>query len=1031
MNRKTRTLLSLCLVAAASVLIPRAAQAARIRAVVAGGSQSCAVTDGGAAWCWGLNDSGQLGDGTEASRRTPTAVSGLTAGVTTIVAGFTHTCAVTTTGAMLCWGGNFTGQLGDGTTTGRSIPGVVSGLGTGVVAAAAGDGGHTCAVTSAGAVLCWGANSYGQLGDGTTATRLAPVPVSGLATGVVSIAAGWSHTCALTSAGGVLCWGRNSYGQLGDGTTTNRLTPTPAVGLGSGVAAITADGSNTCALTVAGGVLCWGGRTTPTPVEGLGAGVVEVTAGKMHTCALTSAGGVLCWGVNLVGELGNGTTTSSSTPVAVVGLSGGVAAVSAGGQFSCALTVGGALLCWGANNSGQLGDGTRTHRSTPVSVVGLGGSGLSAGASHSCRLVYGGGAQCWGRGVDGQLGDGTAVGRSVPVAVSGVLVRATALAAGNGHTCAALSAGVVQCWGRNDHGQLGDGTTTSRAGPAAVGGLSSAVVAVAAGDGHSCSLAAAGTVQCWGRNDHGQLGDGTTVDRAVPVTVTGLTDPVTALAAGAHHTCAVTAAGGVRCWGANDSGQLGDGTASDQANPVAVVGLGPGVQSVAVGISHSCAVTSGAAVVCWGDNDSGQLGDGTTAPRATPVGVVGLASGVVAATAGGDFTCALTALGGVTCWGANASGQLGDGTTTARLTAAPVNGLAADVVAVSAGSAHACAGMRGGRTWCWGRNDDGQLGDSTTMNLLTPVTVGTHRPRGDVDGNGTSDVLWRHQTRNQVWLWSMAGTTVTAETYVATVEDSGWTIQGLDDHSGDGTADPLWRHASRATVNLWRMSGPVVAEISSAATNPNHEIVGVADFTGDGRSDILWRDPGTSGSRNADFEVWRMEGDTVVTTLPVVWLPVTVALSASGDLNGDGTADLVWRDTTTGGVWVWLMDGPAPTSQTLFDSIDPDYVIVASADYNGDGKSDLLWRHSTNGDIWLWQMDGSTLLDVTYLGTVSDVDYRIVGSGDYDGDGRADVLWHHATRGEVWLWLMDGAAITSAAWIATVYELGYRVEPGR
>jgi alpha-tubulin suppressor-like RCC1 family protein len=335
-----------------------------------------------------------------------------------------------------------------------------------VVAIAAG-GSHTCALTGAGGVKCWGNGSP------------TPVDVSGL-TGVTAIAAGDGHTCALTDAGGVKCWGDNFWGQLGDGTTTERPTPVEVSGL---------------------------------------AGATAIAAGWWHTCAVTGAGGVKCWGWNYWGQLGNGTTGDSSTPVDVGGLTSGVTAIAAGGD--------------------------------EVSP----GGGLYSG--HTCALTGAGGVKCWGYNWDGELGDGTTSNRATPVRVSG-LAGATAIAAGGEHTCAVTGAGGVKCWGANRWGRLGDGTTTDRPTPVNVRGLTSGVTAIAAGIYHTCALTGAGGVKCWG-------------DRSpTPVDVSGLTG-VTAIAAGYGHTCALTGAGRVKCWGYNDSGQLGDGTASYSPTPVDVV----------------------------------------------------------------------------------------------------------------------------------------------------------------------------------------------------------------------------------------------------------------------------------------------------------------------------------------------------------------------------------------------------------------------------------------------------------------------------
>jgi len=311
--------------------------------------------------------------------------------------------------------------------------------------------GHTCAITSAGGVKCWGSNGHDELGNGQTGDSLTPVDVVGLQTGVTAIAAGIRHSCALTSGGGVKCWGYGR-GPLGDGTSER--------------------------------------RHTPVDVSGLTSGVTAVAAGNDDSCALTSAGGVKCWGSNFRGQLGDGTTADRLVPADVVGLTGGVKAIAAGSLFSCALTAAGGVECWG---SGRL---------LPVDVPGL-GSGVIA-ITPSCALTSGSGVKCWGRDL-------------VPADVPGLSSGVTALAS-SWHSCALLSTGVVKCWGLNDHGQLGDGTTTDRVTPVDVVGLHGRATAISAGGFQSCALLSTGAVDCWGAVSGPLGGDSQSIVlRPVPV----------------------------------------------------------------------------------------------------------------------------------------------------------------------------------------------------------------------------------------------------------------------------------------------------------------------------------------------------------------------------------------------------------------------------------------------------------------------------------------------------------------------------------
>jgi alpha-tubulin suppressor-like RCC1 family protein len=347
---------------------------------------------------------------------------------------------------------------------------------------------------------------------------------------------------------------------------------------------------------------------------------------------------------------------------------GPATAVVAGDYHTCALMSGGVMKCWGNNGSGDLGDGVMTESPTPVPVSGLTGpvSSMTAGLDYTCALS-GGTVSCWGTNGFGQLGNGTTVNSFTPVPVTG-LAGVTEVSAGFDHACAVTGAGAVECWGRNNDGELGNGTTAASPAPVPVTGLSSGVTAVAAGTRDTCALTAAGGVECWGWGFFGQLGTGSRNGSKTPVPVLGLSSGVTAITAGAHHNCALMRSGTVKCWGYNFTGELGLGAKGDHSKPVTVRGLPGGITAIAAGLYDECARTRRGTVSCWGFNGSGELGDGTTVNRYLPVTVKGL-DNVAAVAAGGYHTCALVAGGTVHCWGHNAFGELGDGTTNDRLTA--------------------------------------------------------------------------------------------------------------------------------------------------------------------------------------------------------------------------------------------------------------------------------------------------------------------------------------------------------------------------
>jgi alpha-tubulin suppressor-like RCC1 family protein len=413
------------------------------------------LTSVGGVKCWG----GNFGS-------TPVDVSGLSSDVTAIAAGARHSCALTSAGGVKCWGANDGGQLGDGTTSSRSTPVDVSGLSSGVTAIAAGQL-HSCALTRAGGVKCWGLNDFGQLGDGTTSERLTPVDVSGLSGGVTAIATGDTDSCALTSTGGVKCWGRNDYGQRGNGTIVNRLTPAGVVGFGAAKAALTIVSPS---VTV-----------TPARVAAL-----ELRCGAQAGCS-----GTLTLTASVAGKL-----VASFAARVPVTLGSRTFSIAAGRTHTVKvkLTANGfTLLARAKRLPTQVGAGYRqpvggvmsaartitvtapkgTKSSASATVL---ATAITAGLVHSCAATRAGGVKCWGENFDGQLGDGTTISRWTPVDVSRLRAGVTAVAAGYGHTCALTSLGGVKCWGTG--GELGDGTLNHSWAAVDVLGLSSGETAI-------------------------------------------------------------------------------------------------------------------------------------------------------------------------------------------------------------------------------------------------------------------------------------------------------------------------------------------------------------------------------------------------------------------------------------------------------------------------------------------------------------------------------------------------------------------------
>ncbi|MCL2451782.1 IPT/TIG domain-containing protein [Candidatus Saccharibacteria bacterium] len=774
----------------------------KIVQVSAGFMYSLALDDQGDVYAWGSSNYGQIGDGTMSYNILPIKISdgviagsALTAGVEIVQIATSsaatdsmHSLAVDDQGNVYAWGNNAYGQLGINSDAGPStcsagaacsmLPIKISGgaiatsaltAGVNIVQVAAGEA-HSLALDDQGNVYTWGDNSNGQLGNNSTYQSLVPIKISGgvIATSALTagvkisqVATGEQHSFAIDDQGDVYAWGYNISGQLGDSTVGNSYVP----------------------ILISDGAVASSALTA-------GVNIVQVAAGEAHSLALDDQGNVYAWGDNYYGQIGDITVNWSAVPIntdfsnfdssppTVIFDAGGAPApctnvvVVNSTTITCttsahavalvdvAVTIGGSTAT--LPNSFQYYDVPSAPTITSITPnYGLetGGTnvtitgtdfrlsppmvdGISAFESYSCG-IYDGKAYCWGYNNRGQLGDGSTDDSPVPVAVdtTGVLggktVTAIADGASSSHTCA-IADGKAYCWGRNNRGQLGDGSTNDSLVPIAVdttgvlGGKT--VTAITAGRLYTCAVAD-GQAYCWGANDSGGLGDDSTDQSLVPVAVdtTGVLGgkTVTDITAGDNNTCAI-ADGKAYCWGNNWSGQLGDGSTDNSLIPVAVdtTGVlgGKTVTAITASSNNTCAIADGKAY-CWGDNVYGGLGDGSTNQRLFPVAVdtTGVLGGKTVTSIDTDylFTCAV-ADAQAYCWGYNSNGQLGDGSTNQSLIPVAVDTTGVlggkTVTAIAVGYNHTCA-IADGRTYCWGDNASGELGDDSTDQSLVSVDV--------------------------------------------------------------------------------------------------------------------------------------------------------------------------------------------------------------------------------------------------------------------------------------------------------------------
>jgi alpha-tubulin suppressor-like RCC1 family protein len=593
------------------------------------------------------------------------------------------------------------------------------------------------------------------------------------------LSANYDDTLAVRSNGTVWAWGAH---KLGNDPHHYCTSPYPVEVL-ENIAAVSAGGQHSVVLTQNGEVWAWGSNTagqlgdgtndySEVPVRVLGlTEAVSIAAGDQHSLALRSDGTVWAWGSDYRGQIGNGSDTSNqSSPVQVVGMSD-VVAIAAGSNHCLAVKTDGTVWTWGYGENGQLGNGTTPiTQSTPVQATGLNGAiAVSAGEEHSAALGSNGVVWTWGSNASGQLGDGTGSDSTVPIEVTGVS-DVQSIAAGRTHMVVSTETYEVWSWGKNDTGQLGDGTVVERLSPVHIAGLPD-IEGVTAGGDHSTVYGVDGTVWSWGWNENGQLGNGTCDQHLTPVQVRGIVG-FKGLAAGDYHTLAYKHDGSLWSWGGNTDCQLGTGSDGDTTSPGQIDTL-DGIVDVGAFDYNSAAVKSDGSVWCWGDNEYGQLGIGEvydSYDQCVPVQVNEI-SAAESVTVGASFALALLSNGTVWGWGKNGLGQLGDGTNDQRASPVVVEGIS-DFTAVEAGANHALAIRADQTVWAWGHNSNGQLGDGTTDGRNTPAAVAGLTNIIAVSAGTSHSVAL--DTSGKVWTW---GDNWYGQLGDATNDDNGIPIQ--------------------------------------------------------------------------------------------------------------------------------------------------------------------------------------------------------------------------------------------------------------
>ena len=1055
------------------------------------GSHSIALASDGTVYTWGFNQYGQLGNNTTTNSRSPIAVQ--TAGtplsgktIVQVAAGADHSLALDSDGALYAWGSNAYGQLGNGTTTNSSVPIAVKIAGTPlagktIVQIAAGAN-HNMVLTSDGTVYAWGWNYHGQLGNNTKTNSNTIVAVQTIGTPlagkkIVKIAAGQGHSLALTDDGRVYTWGRNDTGQLGNNATTDAMLPV--------------------AVTVTG-----------TPMSNKT--IIEIASGARHSLAIDSSGKVYAWGYNGSGQLGNNSTVNALTPVAVQAPADkNIIQVSGSGWLgasSLALASNGMVYSWGRNFDGQLGDSTNNDSSVPVittinlvdtpsiptHVMAKPGD-TTAIISWQAPIVSGGqnitgyvlqyqavGASSWTTAnvaaaatlhtITGLTNDQTyrvrlaakttagmgdfsnvilvtphakptitnvspaigpvAGGQNVTLTGANFVLKNKKIMQtvnGNGYSLALSADGTVYTWGRNEYGQLGNGTITANSPvPVAVKTAGTpmegkTITQVAAGATHSLALATDGTIYAWGKNEYGQLGNDSTTNSSVPVAVKTAGTPMAGktiiqIHAGYEHSLALASDGTVYAWGRNNSGQLGKNDATDVHIPAAVQTLGTPmagkvIVQLAAGNSQSMALASDGTVYTWGWNQYGQLGNGTTTNSRIPVAVVTtstpLAGKVVSQIAAGNaHALAMTDDGAIYSWGWNQYGQLGNNSTInsslpviVKTTGTPLAGKMITQI-TSGGSPNSLVLANDGTMYTWGWNQYGQLGNGTIgTDAKVPVAVSTtppsalapSAPKATFDGIEATNV-----------------TIVNSTTITATTPAHAASLVDVAIDLGDG--DELYKAAKTSSYRY--------ATVPDAPTN-------LATAPLDNAVRLTWTAPANNGGSLITDYVIQYSADggitwstyshiaSTSTTVTIPFLTPTTYTFRVAAVNAIGTG--AYSATATGQIRYITLSAPTsvdiavtPAGGTKMSSKSANVLVATNAatGYKLSLSTQSTNRNLTNGSQTIAPTAGTQTAPIALSGSAWG--YRVNGIGNFGSTTTAEN--NVASSAYTWAGVPDHAA---------------------
>ena len=616
------------------------------------GTHGLSLKTDGTLWLWGSNSYGEIGDNTTVDKSSPVQTVAFGSTWSSISAGKNFSASIKSDGRLWLWGKNSYGQLGNNIVSHVSSPVQTVAFGTTWSKISSGKN-HVGAIKTDGTLWLWGANRRGQLGDSTVIHRSSPVQTIAFGSTWSQVSCGDEHTAAIKTDGSLWVWGYNLFGQLATNNLDSVSSPVQTTTYGTSWSVVSAGESHTAATKTDGTLWLWGsnskgqiGNTSllpvSSPVQTIAAGTQwnKISCGKDQTAAIKKDGTLWLWGNNQFGEIGNFTSELNpanqfcvSSPVQTIAGGDQWLDVSVGGNVAFALAVGTLdpknLWLWGANNKGQLGDGTTFDRSIPVQTIDsiVNWDKIKVGSSFMVGLTLSKTVWTWGDNSYGQIGDNTSgqlASKSSPVQTITYATNWSDISAGSANVAALKDDGSLWMWGQNNYGQLGDNSKLSKSSPVQTASFGTNWTSVSCSKtipttGFTLGVKKDGTLWSWGNNYFGQLGDNTTVHKSSPVqTITYATD-WSSVACGHGHSVGIKTDGTLWTWGLNYYGQLGDSSIVDKSSPVQTVSAGTNWQTAACGFLHTVAVKKDGTLWSWGYGIYGQIGQGANVSVSSPV----------------------------------------------------------------------------------------------------------------------------------------------------------------------------------------------------------------------------------------------------------------------------------------------------------------------------------------------------------------------------------------------------------------------------